>query len=307
MNNFDLNINAKLEGKYKLVIKHADGTATDTGWFDNLILNSGLDALGASNVDVRYGVVGSGTSTPIASQTQLDAQFGSYGTVQTAYGLASVSSGSPSYVRTLTRAYQWAQGGVVGTLSEIGIGPASNGLGLFSRALILDSLGSPTTLSLISTDQLIAYYAISITPNIGDTTGSVVISGTTYTYTLRLANAASFASFSNLLLGYQFSQIQPPTTYGSDATLGSITGQPTASSSSTLSSQSQGTYATGSYHADGTVTMSISQGNVTGGIKAMLLPYGAGSTMNYQVLFSSPIPKTALNTLSLTFRFAWSA
>ena len=227
----NLNANAKLSGEYKLVIKHADGSETDTGWFPNLILNSGLDLIGHGTAS-SYGVVGTGTSTPIAAQTQLDAKIGSYGNF--VYIGTSVSTGSPAYIRTLTDAYQWAQGGIVGTISEIGIGPNTTGLGLFSRALILDSLGSPTTISLISTDQLTAYYALTITPPVTDTTGSFVVAGVTYTYTMRLATAANFASYPYLVINGSLPSLGQATAYGSDAVLGAITGQPTATSAASI-------------------------------------------------------------------------
>ena len=304
-----LPLNAKLAGKYNLVVKHADGSTTETGWFDNLILDSGLDLVGLGTA-VQFSFVGAGASTPVASQAQLDSQIGGYGSF-TFTGVSSVNSGSPNYVATLTWPFHWAQGAVVGNVSEIGIGPNTSGNGLFSRALILDNVGSPTTLSLVSTDQLTAYYALSFTPNTSDTTGSVVIAGVTYNYTMRLANAASFVSSYPYLVAtsgaigiLQASQVY---VYGSDATLGPITGQPSASSSATGCTVTPASYGNGTYHLDNVLSMTISQCNVTGGIKAILLPFATGSSIVYKVLFDTPIPKTALNTLSLTFRFAWSA
>ena len=313
-----MTFNMKVGGEYNIVIKKPDGTEIETGWFPNLILNQGLDMMGASAgaSPIQYASVGTGSSTPIPTQTSLDSNLGGYSTYSANAGTSN--AGAPTYAGLHTQVYSWPQGAVVGNITEIGIGMATANGSLFSRALILDSLGAPTSITLISIDQLIVYYRLSLTPPLTDITGTMVLDGVTYNYTSRIVNALQWGNV-EYIYEYPpyFNNIYGTTAYGPDAALVPITtytvSGDTGGTSSLSPNVGTSTYINGSYHVDWTFAYPPGYGNtgsngapwagiggfrVTGG--------GPWSVINFQVVLSSPIPKVNTNQLSLTFRFSWS-
>jgi len=298
-----------MQGEYNLVIKRGDGTVEETGWFPNLILNQGLDRCGgASGIVISYAQIGSGNATPAFTDTSLNTYVAGSSAISTAS--SSSNEGAPLYRTTLTYTFSFAQGAVVGNMTEVGVGWGSSGNTLFSRALILDTGGSPTTLTLVAIDQLTVYYRLRVSPPITDTTGSVTISGTPYNYTARVAVVANFAntvqytSDSSYVTGIYGTACA---TYGAGSTLQTIvdagpTGTPASGATAVMA-----TYVPGTYYKDGTVTFSVSQGNSTGGIQALKIVYGGVyQTMRYQYEFDSVIPKDNTKVFTITLRNSWN-
>jgi hypothetical protein len=85
--------------------------------------------------------------------------------------------------------------------------------------------------------------------------------------------------------------------------LGAITGEPSGSSE-TSGSSTVASYTNGTFVRDSTMTLTPSQGNLSGGIGCILLNYTATS-MTFQYHFDTPIPKDNTKTLTLTARFSW--
>lgn len=294
-----INLNAKVSGEYNICITKADGSIQETGWFDNLILNGGLDRL-AQGQPVGYCSVGSGTSVPTPTQTTLDARLVTNTTYQNGASSA-VNSGSPLYQTTLTYANVFNQGAVVGNISEVGIGNAANGTALFSRALILNNVGAPTTLTLVALDQLTVYYRIKFTPVLTDQVGTINISGTSYGYTLRIANVGNFLVDPSLFATTYFVSPSGTTAYITGSALGAITGSPTLSGFT--GSPTNIIYVPGSYEQATQLQWSITQGTVP--FQAIMFGWG-NSTNRYQVRFDAPIPKSNTNVLTLVVKFSWS-
>jgi hypothetical protein len=308
-----IDLQTKLAGEYRLVINRADGNVEDTGWFDNLILNQGLDYLGNSLGlgIVRYAQVGTGTSTPVATQTALDARVaGTESSPAGAQAVTATNEGAPLYRTLLTYAYPFAQGSVVGNITEVGVGiSAAAGNNLFSRARIVDNLGAPTSITIVALDQLTVYYRVRIIPPLTDATGTVSISSTNYNYTMRVSNVASFANVQFLLnSSNNFSQAQNAghLAYPAGSVLGAITGFPSGSpgvdGTATTSS-----YTNGTYYRDVTFNWSISQGNAAGGIQCIKFVWPQSySVLQFQVRFDTVIPKTNTNVLALNVRYSWA-
>lgn len=304
-------------GEYNLVVTRPDGSSYETGWFKNLILNSGFDRMMSPSVGylcIQYASVGSGNSAPAASQTQLDAKVGATSN-QVSYPTA-VNLGTPTFVSSFSYSYVFTQGAVVGTIAEVGTGWLSAGPGsLFSRALILDGGGSPTTLTLTSIDQLTVYYKVTVTPTVTDASGSVTINGTAVNYTVRLSNASIFFG-TDQYLGYNTGnpftgRIVAPYpniyTYGGTVTHGTLT---STSMNATTSLYQQPTllssaYVSGSLSQDTTWTWGPTLANHTGGsLSGIGLNWGPG--INYNILFATPILKTATKSFSIVTRLTWS-
>jgi hypothetical protein len=312
-----LSLTTEISGEYKLVINRADGTTEETGWFSNIILDTGMDRMASTAGYIwvlQYARVGTGNSTPVATQVSLDAQiaFSSQNNGNTVV----VNEGSPLYRTTLTHSFAFAQGAVIGNISEIGVGWATTGTSLFSRALILDNLGSPTTITLVALDQLTVYYRIRLVPPITDTTGSVTISSTTYPYTARVASVGSFAASAYIFTGPYAGALGSLTTPNADycsthsagTSLAPITSTP-ANSSGSVPTVVYGTYTNGTFYRDDVFTWGVAAGNATGGIQCIVLAYVAmstGSFIKYQYRFDTVIPKTGTNTLTLRVRISWA-
>lgn len=205
------------EGRYRLRIQHEDGTETDTGWFKNLITNGGMDGFGqgfGTNTNpnlysqlIGWAGVGTGNTPPAFTDTQLTSPLGPVQICSTGGGGSWASSsyvaGPPAYWSGICN-YTWSQGAVVGNIAEVGVGNNFNSTGnflLFSHALIVDSSGNPTTLTVLSTDTLFLSYELRMYLNLTDSSYSVVINGTSYSGTQRMANVSS-VGFQPFEIGY---------------------------------------------------------------------------------------------------------
>jgi hypothetical protein len=305
-----INVNARLQGDYNVVIKRGDGKTEETGWFKNLILNQGLDRLGSTGQVISYGQVGSGTNAPAITDTQLQTYVAS----SEAQFVASsaTNSGSPDYYAELTWAFRFPQGSVVAIISEVGVGwDNSAGANLFSRALILDGLGNPTTLSVTAEDELFVYYRLRIYPPLTDVTGSLTIGSASYPYTIRLANANNFGvSIFTLSSAETFSGYGYAYTYQAGATLGSITDSGLSGSytnNPSPSSASAPPSSSGVYRRDISYTWGINDGNGPGGFQGILFGVGQSyAPFVFQMYFNDLIPKNNTKQFNLTMRFSWA-
>src|SRR5690606_33479952 len=161
----------KLGGRFRLVTsKDAEckQVVEDTGFFDNLITNTGMNRVGTvttnstssltsfTNLCGRF-VVGSGSAVPQFTDTALQ------NPVAFATGNPVLDNESSSYDRgwfEMTVRHQFGQGEAAGNLSEIGIQHTSASGPLWSRALILDGQGNPTTITVLPDDFLTCYYTL---------------------------------------------------------------------------------------------------------------------------------------------------
>lgn len=162
-----------LSGQFRAVVSEdaaGERVKHDTGFFDNLITDVGMnrvgivttgaaDSMGAFSVLCGRFVVGSGSATPAFTDTALVAP------VAFASAEPGLDSQSSSYERgwyEITVRHQFGQGQAAGNLSEIGIQHTSLSGPLWSRALILDGAGNPTTITVLPSDFLTCYYTLRI-------------------------------------------------------------------------------------------------------------------------------------------------
>lgn len=294
----------KLRGMYRLRVRKADGRIRhDTGWFPNLITNQGLDYLYTNNQYLANCLVGTGNSAPANTDTTLNSQIA---WVANNNGSAPPNgySGSPPYYTYLNMSYEFGQGAAAGNLQEIGIGPDTSHC--FSRALILNGVGSPTTLTILASEYLLVSYQLQLHSPTVDVTGSVTVSGTVCNYTLRASNVNTSWSMggSNSYpdnMGIRNMQIY------SDTTLQPVTGGPVG----TFQGQANngyvnGSYTTGQYYIDGTANFALTDCNL-GSNNCALVTWGprAGGFGQCQCIFGATIPKTSSQIMSLTFRQTW--
>ncbi len=302
---------AKLKGEYRLEVRREGKLIKETDWFDNLVLNTGLNRLPSGSA-VTVCRLGTGSSTPTESQTSLDSQIAS----TTSYSLSSsTNKGAPYYQAEHTMAYSFSQGAVVGNITEIGVGWGTTSGTLFSRALILDTNGNPTSITLTSIDQLTVYYKISVYPTLADTTGSFVINGTTYTYVSRPAGVSGFGNTAglirdgSLLSAYYIGSYRATPNY---PVIGGYTSNITGTVDQSWFpgighnnvSVGASTYINDSFYLDHTWYANINGLNSAGGIAAFNIGY-AFNTVSYQIVLNQAIPKDNTKTFSITTRINW--
>jgi hypothetical protein len=315
-----MDIHSTLSGRYNLVITKPDGTTSETGWFDNLILDQGLDQIGVTGVVCPWCQVGTGNTAVLPTQTALTTLLASRGNAPDQYGFPSeaYSLGPPTYGSVHRFTYAFPQGTVVGNLAEIGVGWAATGTTLFSRALITDGGGSPTTITVTAIDQLTVYYQLTMVPTTSVVSGSVVLAGNTYNYVSSIANAASYYVGDRYL--FLTSNFWGPyglstciyTGNATITTLPPITGQIspvngwTSTGAGPLVAITTLAYTLGTYYRDGRFTFAVGGANEAGGIGAIAPSLGNATTPFAQYVFTPAIPKNNTKTLSLTFRTSWA-
>ncbi len=273
--------------------------------FSNLILNSGLNLIATSYPYIDHCFVGMGNTPPTVDDTNLVSfvQSTNYKTSQ----VDGVASSAPyySYRRTV---FRFHAGTVTGNLSEIGVGIIyGNVRRLFCRALIKDSFGNPTTITLLPDEVLEVTYELRHYMPTVDTTGTITLAGNiggVYEYTLRPAKVTTHSIFAqdgwSANVTYTYHEYRH--THARAGGIGTITGEPAGTNYSATSSSAK-EYLVDTHSTEITYTFGVDQGNVPGGIKSITFIMGTGL---YQVEFTPAIPKSNMDSLSLTFSNSWA-
>lgn len=131
--------------------------------YNNLILKQGLNFI-ASNFFAdcfKYCCVGTGTTTPSLSDTALTTEIKRTSTYNTAFN--SNGTQLSSNIFSIFRGFVFAADTTAYTYGEVGFSPiATSGSNLFSKALIKNSLGLPTTVVVNIGERLLVQYNLSI-------------------------------------------------------------------------------------------------------------------------------------------------
>lgn len=163
-----------ISGRYRMVVSN-DAELKDVKQefeFANLITDVGMNRIGTVNTNKSQAtglvsfqdlcgrfVVGAGNAPPDFTDTALQSPIAFHTSDVT------LDSESSSYSRgwyEITVRSQFGQGVAEGNLSEIGIQHTSTSGPLWSRALILDGAGNPTTITVTDMDFLTCYYTLRI-------------------------------------------------------------------------------------------------------------------------------------------------
>lgn len=154
-----------IAGEVRCVVTKADGKVkTDTGFQKNLILNQGLDFFGGGRgVSINAScAIGSGNSTPVVTQTKLDSFLALTSGTDTTSNYSYVDEGDDLYKMWEQKKYRFT-GLDDANISEVGLvstGSSSANYYLTTRALIKDSAGAPTSISVKTGETLDIYYKI---------------------------------------------------------------------------------------------------------------------------------------------------
>lgn len=297
-----IDMKVQLRGMYKIeaVDMLTGRVRVLADWFPNLITDNGLELFAVGNY-LTYCSVGSGSTTPANANTTLVTFVGqSSSQITTTQTMASSSPYSGTYSVT----YQFAAGVATGNLAEVGVGPSTGGTNLFSRALILDGGGSPTTITVLSSEALNVTYQLQLFSPTTDVTGNVTIAGTSYAYTLRAADVTTAGTW---CISSNQGAAGPASIQVGNGTIGAITSHP-SSLGFTASAVTPAAYVAASHQRDTVFTFSLATGNVSGGL-ITCAQFNCGISFNglgtFQVGFSPGIPKDNSHVLTLTFRHTW--
>lgn len=316
----------KVSGKYKAVVRGPDmAVRRETGWFDNIVTNAGIQMLlgGASSTSGTESFnisccVGSGNATPTAGDTQL-ASFvaGSQNGAVISSGSTRNSTTAPYYSR-IEITWRFGMGAAAGNISEVGVAnlganPNASTI-LFSRALIRDASGNPTTITILSDEYLdITYHLYIYAP--AETTGSFnqTIDGSqvAFSYTMRACNMSTGGTPNNsqgwaganaggtalptvmakALGGSNYTSVYP-----SPSTLGAVSGVPSGTAAIIpTASSAAGNYAL--KYRDLTYTAALGDANIT--FDAYKMQFNIGCM---QMKISPPIAKVGTKTYNFTIR-----
>lgn len=302
-----------LKGHFILETFGPDGKRRKRLEFDNLITNGGLDLM-YNCPTYAYGIgyyfnvccVGLGNTTPAFTDTSLVNYLASASRADAATTNTYVA-GPPTYWKAVAT-YTFGTGVAAGNLTEIGTYPTNGSpTALFSRALIVDGTGAPTTLVVESDEVLQVTYELDVYFTTTDITGTFVSGGITYNTVLRPASINTPGSICR-----RFAPTGDGSTFQISAysgALGSITSTPGGSGYSIIYSNgaAEGPYVNGDYHIDVKTVAPVGSANFgAGGVKAFYL---AGVIWSYQMSFldssGNGIPKVSGQQMSVTFRFSW--
>jgi hypothetical protein len=293
----------ELAGRYRIQAVHKDTGAVRelAPWFDNLILDSGLNQMGTGS-PFGYCMVGSGSTAPANAQTGLSTQVANTTNIIANTSGVEIGSGYAWQRRT----YRFAAGVAAGNISEVGVGWSS--LACFSRALVVDGGGTPTTITVLSDEYLDVTYELRTYWPATDVTATVTIDGSSYD---TVARAAIVGNWSPLLLQAGLNMAVVPTAYGVHAiftggtpgNLGDVTVDPGGSNmGQPTNSGTVGAYSNNSLQRNYQITADPF-GGVVSPISAIrvITPLGY-----FKASFNPSIPKTNLNTVTINFRVSWA-
>ena len=240
--------------------------------------------------------VGTGNTAPSVSDTALQTFVASTSTVVT--NTTSVQGTAPYYGSRVTT-FRFGTGVAAGNIAELGICHVGTSSGpLFSRALVLDVGGSPTTITVLSTETLDVTYELRYYPPLTDVVATGVSAfGGTYDITLRAARVTGASSWS-AGIGQQAGSGGGLMTLTTGA-IGAITSSPAGT---TIDSQAwaAAAYSATSHVRDLKGTSGIGKPGV---IRSFWFTSSIGE---YQLEISPTFNKLATQTLDATCRVAWA-
>lgn len=286
-------------------VKKASGLIVRELTFPNLIVDAALNRMGSGSTPTSqslYCRLGSGTVEPNVSQTGLVNPTGGTSSV----GSSGVwgNSGSAPWYNFYRRVYTFNPGVSPGNHTEIGFfSSAGVNTNIFSRALIKDELGNPTTLTLLPDEYLYVTYEIrSYVGDLTDQQTTITLGATTYNVNVRkvgVSNAngiwdPSQSPYVDLLWKISNNATQPSNTAMD------IPGGTTWSASNSLTA-----YVQNSLQRSLVSSAGPSQANISGGIRQFYFTTSSGYS-GFSLSFDAPIPKDSEKSMSITFTSEWS-
>lgn len=271
--------------------------------FENLITDSGLNAIGSTGISTarNFFYVGTGSTPPSVSDSNMDNFVAATSSNEETNQTSQTSS--PPYYLSFLQKKRFGQGDAAGNLAEVGAGSSGSPSGnLFSRALIQDSGGNPTTITVLSDEFLDVTYELRIYPDTDDAVGTVMIGGVTYDYTARPSQIDLFGS-SGWNGNQSSSTANASTAYS--GSIGDVFSNPSGSQAAAVGTN--GIYSNNSLEGSASFEWGLSSANF-GGVRSVALSVG---WTRWQIQFDAqgsgdPIPKDDTNVLNISMVHSWN-
>ena len=315
-----MNTNIGMTGEFRCVVKRADGsTKIDTGYQKNLILNQGLDFFGGGNGSnmMQYCVIGSGNNQPVYTQNRLDTTIAGVAGADFSSKYDYDASRDGNLYKT-NRVRKYTFNGLNNVnIGEVGLASkfsSSIDYYLCTRALIKDTQGVPTTITVLSGETLEIYYKLWAVYDTTDKTGTLnlldgVGGSVAYNWRLRPARVGDRSTY---ITGEGYDGLGCPV--GANYTGGAgqwfYTGELQGISAEPLNSIDRLSLSRGNYTKDSykiVISISATVSEINGLIRSILVNTTLGT---YQIRFGSvtndsPITKTNTQTLFIPIEFSW--
>lgn len=295
----------KVSGVYGVKVLRNAGTdkehLEDFGESPNMLLDGFFERFASGGLKYSGWLmfVGSGATPVDATQTQLVSPVGSYKSMS-----ANTNDNvkvDNDYIASSTGIAEWAIGAIVGNISEVGVRLGSKtGSTVDSRALIVGSQGSPTTITVTAEDKLIISYTLKHIIPIEQHVSVVDFAGAQTTCTLERLS----------VLDKNRNSLQAAFTDSFPEKLKTSSSQALINNPESTASPGSGYRASITKSTPAPLVRRLSYfletgyGNASGGIKYVSIP--SKSNSNYVFIgvhFDPPIPKDATKTLTLNFDF----
>jgi hypothetical protein len=272
--------------------------------FDNIITNQGFDFLSDFGGIMNEVAVGTDDTPEAVGDTTLGFFIAGEATTTSD---TFTAQGTAPYYGSMTNVWRFGEGDAEGILAEAGIGRGNcniDGSDLWSRALIKDGAGDPTTVEVDANEWLDVTYQLRLYPgHLIDDTGSFLISGASHDYVMR----NTFVTSGNLWGAYLASKFPlnagaQNLVYEATSVLQTVDLAPTGTSAPWTGVPVAGSYSGGTYNQDATWELSLTAGNLTGGIAAATFFTGVGCV---QMSFDPVVDKDATKLFDFTMNWAW--
>ena len=297
-----INEKIRMEGFYSFKVSNSKGESRDLSGIiaedhKNLILDVGLNALGTTSV-VSACKVGTGVTPVAVSQTDLATPLAITSTLQSS---STGRNSTAPYYTWGRRTFRFNQGAAAGNLTEVGV-TYGGGSSLFSRALIVDSEGNPTTLTILSDEWLDVTYELRVYQDLADKTFNINLLGVDHVVTVRPAYVTTNPSYSSYFFDHFISwYINWSQCSHYNGTIGTITGSPSGEGSS-AGGVSYGAYSQNSLQRSIIYGVGLNDANLSGGIQSTLI---YTDKCSWQVGYSPAIAKDSFKTLTMNYTLSW--
>ena len=286
-------IPSRIAGEYQVQVLKADRTPRlITHWMPNIVTNFGLDSLLSGQNFAARCSVGTGTAMPQATDNELSELVASTNNRKNA------SSGrrmEEPWGGVYQASYEFPLGGVVGNMSEVGVGFSDSTL--FSRALFVDVNGAPTTVTVLEDEILYVTYRVYNYAPVEDQAFTFDMPSGSRSAIVRACRVGSGSGAGGWGLWSGFEGLHA--VVATDGALSDVFTDPTGVASSSRGNSAKA-YSTGDYYRDMECYWSLDDANFATGISTFrLVTRGLGC---YQFSVDPPIMKTAADLLSMSFR-----
>lgn len=261
------------------------GQAEKITEFQNLITDVGLNAFARGDSVTSYCLLSSENTVPNKS----DSTIVSIGVAYQASSSKFIRQVTDEpYYLSMSKVYRFNAGVATGNINKVAISSKNTGSDIFSVSLIKDVGGQTTTITKLADEILDITYELRLYVNTQDYTGKVNISGQEHNVIVRPANLQYWSSlFGIARYGFAY-----------NGEIGTVKEQPKGNSSN-FGDFVQQQYVEHSLTKSYIATANTDNGNLSNGIKSILIRDNYSDTCYFQVQFDPPIMKTNKQTLTL--------